>query len=66
MSLSDSDDDNGEDEWYNWEDDDSDGPPVKSLFDDSSFPCVVSAIHYDGQTYNFDLRQYSALVYRFF
>lgn len=64
MSLSDSEEDDGEDEWQNWEDDDdSDGSPVKSLFDDSTFPCIVSAIHYDGQTYNFDLRQYSALVH---
>eukprot|EP00884_Botryococcus_braunii_P021036 jgi/Botrbrau1/7616/Bobra.0159s0065.1 len=60
MSVSSSDAEDEELQWEGWEED-TDGAPVKSLFDDVEFKTVEAALEYDAATHFFDLRQYCAL-----
>jgi hypothetical protein len=50
-------------QWDSWEDDEFDGGPVKSLFDDSTFANVQLALNYDTETHHFNLREFCAVVY---
>jgi hypothetical protein len=62
MSGSSSDTEDEESQWESWENEESDGAPVKSLFDDAKFRTAEAAINYDAETHRFDLRQFCALV----
>lgn len=63
MSVSSSDAEDEQTQWEGWEDDEPDGGPVQSLFEDATFPTVEAAIVHDAKKHCFDIRQFCALVF---